>query len=203
MLEVCKLKTMKSFTANRKYIDIVATGRELFWKHGFRRVTIEEICKKAGVSKMTYYKYFPNKIELAKTVFRKEVEDGEAKFRELMQKDITPSEKIHQIILLKMESTNNISREFLEDFYTGDDSDLLEFVNVVSHKAWEALLIDFKVAQENGVFRSDFKPEFLIQVSFKMIEFLKDEQLLALYENPQELLVEFSKFIAYGISSHS
>lgn len=194
---------MNDFKANKKYTNIVSTGKELFWKHGFRRVTIEEICKKAGVSKMTYYKFFPNKIELAKTVFRKEVEEGEAKFRELMQKDISPSEKIQQIILLKMESTNNISREFLEDFYTSEDSDMLAFVSEVTQKAWETMLVDFKEAQENGIFRNDFKPEFLMQISFKMIQFLKDEQLLSLYDKPQELIVEFSKFIAYGISPHS
>lgn len=194
---------MNDFKANKKYTNIVSIGKELFWKHGFRRVTIEEICKKAGVSKMTYYKFFPNKIELAKTVFRKEVEEGEAKFRELMQKDISPSEKIQQIILLKMESTNNISREFLEDFYTSEDSDMLAFVSEVTQKAWETMLVDFKEAQENGIFRNDFKPEFLMQISFKMIQFLKDEQLLSLYDKPQELIVEFSKFIAYGISPHS
>jgi AcrR family transcriptional regulator len=194
---------MKNQPSRKKYIDIVATGRELFWKHGFRRVTIEEICHKAGVSKMTYYKYFRNKTELAKTVFQKEVEEGEAKFRELMQKDIAPSELIQQIILLKMESTTNISREFLEDFYTGEDSALLQFVNEVSHKAWQTMLVDFRDAQCKGIFRKDFKPEFLIQVSFKMVEFLKDEQLLSLYDNPQDLILEFSKFIAYGISPHS
>ena len=102
-----------------------------------------------------------------------------------------------------MEGTNNISREFLEDFYTSEDSEMLAFVNEVSQKAWKTMLVDFKEAQEKGIFRNDFKPEFLIQVSFKMVDFLKDEQLLSLYENPQQLILEFSKFIAYGISPHS
>jgi len=35
-----------------------------------------------------------------------------------------------------------------------------------------------------------------------MVDFLKDEKLLALYDNPQDLIVEFSKFIAWGISPH-
>ena len=50
---------------NRKYDDIMSTGKDLFWKYGIRRVTVEEICEKSNVSKMTFYKYFPNKETLA------------------------------------------------------------------------------------------------------------------------------------------
>ncbi len=33
---------------SKKYQQIVATAEELFLKHGFKRVSIEEICQKAG-----------------------------------------------------------------------------------------------------------------------------------------------------------
>ncbi|MFZ5432064.1 MAG: TetR/AcrR family transcriptional regulator [Bacteroidota bacterium] len=193
---------MADIVKSRKYAALIATGRELFWRHGFRRVTVEEICKKAGVSKMTYYKFFSNKTELAKTVFQSVVDEGVQQFKELMLSDVSPSEKIRGMIMLKMESTNQISREFLEDFYTGSDPELQKFVSEVTLGTWNSMLSDFQLAQSKGIFRPDFKPEFLIQVSFKMVDFLKDEKLLALYDNPQDLIVEFSKFIAWGISPH-
>jgi AcrR family transcriptional regulator len=56
-------------SASKKYESILITGHDLFWKFGFKRVTIDEICKKAEVSKMTFYKYFTDKIDLAKKVF--------------------------------------------------------------------------------------------------------------------------------------
>ena len=31
--------------SNVKYQDIVSTARDLFWKFGIKRVSIEEICK--------------------------------------------------------------------------------------------------------------------------------------------------------------
>jgi AcrR family transcriptional regulator len=49
-----------------KMQDILDSARSLFWKHGIRRITIEEICEKAGVSKMTCYKYFSNKTAIAR-----------------------------------------------------------------------------------------------------------------------------------------
>jgi len=47
---------------------VLKTGKELFWKFGFKRVTIEEVCKEAGISKMTFYKFFTNKIDLVKII---------------------------------------------------------------------------------------------------------------------------------------
>ena len=40
-------------------------------------MTIEEICGEAKVSKMTLYKFFPNKIELAKVILKKVFDDFE------------------------------------------------------------------------------------------------------------------------------
>ncbi|WP_423127527.1 TetR/AcrR family transcriptional regulator [Gaoshiqia sp. Z1-71] len=186
---------------NQKYHDLVQTARNLFWKHGFRRVSIEEICKKAGVSKMTYYRFFPNKIELAKTVFDGVVEEGRQKFKELMASDIPASEKIRGMILMKEESTHDISKEFLEDFYLGTQPELKAYVEEITRKVWDEMLYDFKKAQQEGVFRSDFKPEFLIHVSFKIVDMMKDENLLKLYGSPQELIMEYANFVSYGISN--
>ncbi|HSO86490.1 MAG TPA: helix-turn-helix domain-containing protein [Draconibacterium sp.] len=197
-----KKSIMPQDIINPKYQDILKTARELFWKHGFKRVSIEEICKKAGVSKMTYYRFFPNKIELAKTVFNNEIDEGRLKFRNLMEADIPAKEKIKGIILLKAEGTNNISKEFLEDFYMGTEPELKTFVEERTKETWNELLQDWTLAQGKGFFRKDFKPEFFLRATFKLVDLLKDEELNKLYDKPQDLIMEFANFVAYGISPH-
>ena len=59
---------------SKKYKDIMSTGKDLFWKYGMKRVTVEEICKEANVSKMTFYKYFGNKYELALAIIKSMVD---------------------------------------------------------------------------------------------------------------------------------
>ncbi|MBW6534995.1 MAG: TetR/AcrR family transcriptional regulator [Mariniphaga sp.] len=190
------MKKVKS----KKYRDIIETARELFWKHGFRRVTIQEICEKSAVSKVTFYNYFPNKIELAKTVFLNVVQEGQEKFNDLIQENISTEEKIEKLILFKAETTNNISKEFLNDFYLGSEKELQQFVEQTTKKAWDSLLKDYRIAQENGIFRNDFNPEFFLKISFKLVEMLHDEELAQLYNTPQDLILEFARFVAYGIS---
>lgn len=185
-----------------KYLKIKSTAREMFWKHGFRRISVEEICQKAGVSKMTFYKHFSNKTELAKTIFNDVVEAGEAKFREIMQSDLSPADRVKEIILMKLEGTKDLSPEFMHDFYTGGDIELTGFVAERTRKAWELLRVDYIKAQENGIFRKDFNPELLIKIQFKLVELIDDESIKKMYGSPQELIMEFANLLVYGIIPH-
>ncbi|WP_317897733.1 TetR/AcrR family transcriptional regulator [Aurantibacillus circumpalustris] len=187
---------------NPKYMQLLATGRELFWKYGFKKVSIQEICERAGISKMTYYRFFENKVELAKAVFDKEASQGVVEVKNILKEKSLPSEKIKKIIMMKQNGTTGISKEFLKDFYTSSGDGLKEFIEEKTKKLWQEMLVDFKKAQKKGVFRKDMKPEFLFFMSQKGSEMITDERLLRLYKNPQDLLVEFSNFVAYGISPH-
>lgn len=191
---------MKKNVKNKKYRDIMDTARELFWKHGFRRVTVQEICAKSGVSKMTFYKYFPDKIELAKTVFTNIMDESMEKFSDLMKENISVPEKMQKMLLLKAEGTKNISQEFMNDFYLGTEPELKNFVEEKTGEVWESLLKNYKWAQKNNIFRDDFKPEFFLKVSFKLTELMNDKELTQLYDSPQELILEFAKLMTYGIT---
>lgn len=185
-----------------KYRMLLESGQRLFWKYGFRRVTIDEICRDADVSKMTFYRFFENKIDLAKTIFRNVAEEGIKKFNEVIDSDAAPSEKFKMIISMKAEGTNDISREFLMDFYTSADTELPMFVEKVTNDLWKEVIAGFRRAQEDGWLRKDFKPEFLFYLSQKLMGMVTDKELLKMYNNQQDLILEFANFFTYGISPH-
>jgi len=161
---------------------------------------VEEICEKAGVSKMTFYRHFDNKIELAKAVYNKVVEESLQKFREIMSDEkTTTEEKMEAMLKLKLEGTNEISREFLQDFYGSPEPGLLDFINRRTAEIWQQMIIDFKSSQEKGWFRKDFKPEAFFLMSQRMTEMINDEKLLSLYDTPQDLVMELSRLFTYGI----
>jgi AcrR family transcriptional regulator len=185
-----------------KYQSLISTARALFRKHGFRRVTIEEVCKKSGVSKMTFYRFFPNKIELAKTVFDVEIRKGMETFREIMTESIPASQKIHKMLLIKLEGTNDISKEFLMDFYNSPELGLNSYIEEQTRKVWTEILGYFRQAQESGWFRKDFRPEFIMHISSHFEALVLDKNLLQLYNSPQDLIMELTNFFVYGISPH-
>ena len=97
---------------NPKRQQIVATAKTLFYKFGIRRVTIEEICREANVSKMTFYKHFSNKVELVKFLIKHLNVEAMATYRKIMDQPIPFPEKVKQSVQLKMENTEDVSREF-------------------------------------------------------------------------------------------
>jgi AcrR family transcriptional regulator len=185
-----------------KQVSILTSARELFWKYGFRKVSVEEICLEAGVSKMTFYRHFPNKTELAKRMFDQIYEDGNRKFMEIIDEKSTPEDKLHKILMLKFNETNNVSREFLQDFYSNRESELSEYVNNLIKEAWQKVLDAFRKAQADGTFRADFKPEVMLLMSDYFISMVNDPAISALYDSTQELLMEISKLFVYGIAAH-
>ncbi|HKK43344.1 MAG TPA: TetR/AcrR family transcriptional regulator [Bacteroidales bacterium] len=179
---------------------LLEAGRRLFWKYGIRRVTTDEICREAGVSRMTFYRCFDNKTHLVKTIYSNLVEDTLARFFDIIRSGEASSERMKKLLMLKMESTENLSREFLVDLYDSPGSELHQFVEKTNRRIWGEMIEGFRYAQENGMFRKSFNPEFLMIISQKLATIMTDKELLQLYDNPQDLIMEFLNLITYGIA---
>lgn len=186
---------------NKKYNSILKTAKTLFWKHGIRRVTIEEICKEAGVSKMTFYKYFSNKPELAKTILENLIQSSMIKFKEIVEGEVPFSEKLKEIFLLKVEGMNNISMEFINDIYTNPELGLKGYMEEQQEKSIKITVDFFKDAQRKGFIRPDVKIDFLLAFSNQIIEMMKNESLMAQYAQPQDFVVESMNVLFYGITT--
>lgn len=179
---------------------ILEAARNLFWKHGFKRVTVEEICEQAACSKMTFYKSFSNKKDLAKAVFDRAVAKGKEEFRLIMESQLAPAEKIKRIFMMKLEGTSEISNEFLNDFYKNPELGLKEHIQKTTQTAWEEMINDFRIAQEKGIIRKEFKPELIWYLAQKMMDMINDQNLLKIYSNPQEMIMDLTGFFLYGLS---
>lgn len=181
-------------------VKIMDAGRDLFWKHGFRRVSIDEICNQASISKMTFYRYFPNKTELAKAVYNRVLAEGYEKFRTIMNDDSSPEEKIHQFLLLKMEGTNELSQDFVTDFYSSKETGLKEYVQTKISEMWKDIIGDIREAQQKGIFREDFNPEMFYFAWQKFTDILEDKNIQKLYNNTQDMVMDLIKLLTYGIA---
>jgi AcrR family transcriptional regulator len=154
------------------------------------------------VSKMTFYRFYPNKLELAKSVFDWVIDQSIANFKSLMASDIPASEKMKQMLLMKHEGLHDISKEFLMDFYNNPDNEISAYIQQRSQAVWLELIEDFRRGQNEGWLRKDFKPEFILILSQKIMELTTDRNVLSLYSSPKELVMEISNFFTYGIAPH-
>ena len=184
---------------NQKFMSLVNAATMLFWKFGIKRITIEEICREANVSKMTFYKFFSNKTEIAKYVLETEMDRGINKYREIMDADISFAKKVEMSVQLKMEQTEDLSQEFLTDLYRNPYPELLAFFESKKREFLNMLLADYTKAQKSGHLRKNLKPEFILYFLNHMFEMAKDKELYNMYASAQELIMELTNFFFYGI----
>lgn len=182
-----------------KFEAIVNAAKSLFWKHGIRRVTIEEICQNAGVSKMTCYKYFSNKTAIAKYLIEDMFESGVRAYKEIYNSNIPYEEKVKKLVDLKMSNTHEMSQELLDDVYKYQDEELSETIENIKKKMIGIYLDDIREAQKTGEIRNDVKPEFLLYFLNNLTEMLTDQHVTGLYPNPEQMISEVMNFFFYGI----
>ena len=101
--------------------NIIASARELFNKYSFDKVSMDEIAKKAGVTKKTIYHHFRDKQELFQYFISEELEK--------MRKKIEATEKKKESFLEK------ISEDLINVLTVSNDNQLL--INLIREKESE------------------------------------------------------------------
>ena len=189
-------------TSNPKRIQILATGKELFWKFGFKRVTIEEICKAAGVSKMTFYKFYPNKIDLAKTILDGVFDESILKIRKISDEHESTDKTLRKIMQLKSEGSKDISEEFIKDLYANPDAGLKSYMEEKMNSMFAEITEVYEKGKEDGWIRKDLNIPFFMTFTRKIIPIYSDDEILHFFESSQELIMEVTNLFVYGVSPH-
>ena len=192
-------KAIESDNPNAKYVQLVETARDLFWRHGIKRVSVEEICSRAGVSKMTFYHHFKNKVDLALYVHRKVMQTGLEVYRGIMDRDVPFAEKVADFIAMKLDAAGEVSREIVDELMHSPIPEIADYIQTLSRQNVQLLLSDLKAAQEKGEIREGIKPEFLLYFINLMIELASDERLNSFFDSPRDVTGELLNLFFYGI----
>jgi AcrR family transcriptional regulator len=179
--------------------QLIATGRDLFFKFGFKRVSVEEICKTAGVSKMTYYKHFSSKTDLLKVILDGMTDEQMNRYRSLMKQDIPYAHKVREIIRMKQDQAALVSRELFQDLYNGAQPELIEYLHQVMAKITQEIRNDFITAREEGHLREDVNPDFILYMLNHMIDLARDPRLTQIFDSHNAMIDALMQFFFYGI----
>lgn len=144
-------RSMKPQRSNKREA-ILASAEDLFTRFGANRVTIEEICRVAVVSKMTFYKNFRNKADLVRNIHDDLVARSFAMFDEISAKQISFTEKIDLMGQWK--------QQFMSRLNVGFFRELIDIEHSVEELK-RRYLRNITDAQKTGDVRADINPEFL------------------------------------------
>ena len=175
-------------------------SEKLFFKFGYRRVTIKDICEGASLSKMTFYRYFKNKEEVAKIVLKNIIDESNKKFESIMESDNLFINKIENLILLNESLIDRIGSDFLNDIISlkaNNFKGLIDKQSIYEEKKIEEY---FKKAQKAGELNKKTPISFFIYMLKDIQEKLQDEKLKRLYSNEKDLMKDLTNYYFFGIA---
>lgn len=175
------------------------TAKELFWKHGFKKVSIDEICKKAHVSRKTFYTYYDNKSALVIFILSEMTDRMLSVFNMLIDSDMAFESKMEKLLEMKFEMTESFSMEFVADFFNPDAADILEYFTKTVQESMRMSKIFFAKAQESGEMNPDLNIDYVLWMMQKQMELCSSKELMALFPNAETMTRQMSQSIIYGI----
>ena len=172
---------------------------ELFWKHGFKKVSIDEICKKSTVSRKTFYTFYGNKNALIMYLYNKMVDEAYVIYEEIIQSDLAFPEKLEKLLNQKLESTKNLSMEFIADLYNPDASELTTFFNGIIDQSMKFMRDFLSDAQKKGDINPDLSLDYIMFMMQKAIDLCGTQELMSMFPDAGTLTRQLSQSIIYGI----
>lgn len=174
-------------------------AKELFWKHGFKKVTIDEICKKANVSRKTFYTFYENKTALVIALMRKLTDEAFEESRKIMESECTFAEKLEKSLQVKLQRNKEMSMEFVADFYNPDATDVLACFQEIMEKSMTMLVEFLKKAQQSGEMNPDLNLNYVLWLLQKQVEFCSSPELMHMFPDVDTLTKQLTQTLIFGI----
>jgi AcrR family transcriptional regulator len=178
---------------------LMDSAEDLFFKFGIRRVTVVEICRVAGVSKMSFYRHFRDREEIAIKILerffnrRMEIFDG------ILESDMPFEEKLLQIAIVKGEQLRGTSNAMIRDLTAERDSQLGAYLGDLQARQIRKTRERFLAFQESGHIRKDIQVDLIMYILEHLWEGMHNEKLLSAYDDKSRLQKEMFEAIYYGI----
>jgi AcrR family transcriptional regulator len=180
---------------------IMGAAKQLFFRYGTRKVSIEEICREAGVSKMTFYRYFKDKEDITLTVLEKHFTERMKEYEGILQQDISFENKLKKILDIKIENVKSINEELLKEILTDKYSRMGKWLTEQNIQETEKIREFIGSAQAKGEIRGDVKVELVLFIINRTWDLLSDKKVLEMYESKTQMLRELNAVLFYGILS--
>lgn len=116
--------------------QIINAARELFKNYGFKKVSMDEIARKAGVTKRTVYKYFASKQDLLKFFINEELINMKKIIEDTEKKNSDFFECVHECIfrLLQYKHKRKFLKVILEEAEVLKDEKITKEISVIDEQ---------------------------------------------------------------------
>lgn len=149
--------------------QIVDAARKLFYKFGFKKVSMDEIAREARVTKKTVYTYFSSKEELFKYFIQEELDNMKKIVEDIEKEDLDFFEAVHQIIfqLIKYKNKRQFFKLMTNEAEVLKSSIASKSLNLIDEQIQSYIYDIVKNAMDKGYIKKE-NPEVVTFLVYKM-----------------------------------
>ncbi|MGC6584276.1 TetR/AcrR family transcriptional regulator [Paenibacillus sp. Dod16] len=118
---------------HKKMEQIYAVAFQLFSRHGYQKVSVNEIAQQAGVSPATIYNYFGTKDQLYMDMIMDWTDKQLAVYERILDSARSFAEKTQEIMLLEAKNLTFLSEEF-RNFQTSEERGISQTIQQYSEE---------------------------------------------------------------------
>jgi AcrR family transcriptional regulator len=153
-----KVTSKRGVKTRRMIID---NARRIFFERGFRDVSVEELCKIIGISKVTFYRYFENRDELAETVFDELYAEVFPIIDAILNSDNSIEEVLETYYVVAIEfASSKISIQMMADI----EILMPQKYETLRKYEFDQMIKLLKRGQDEGLVRQSIDPEVVIRL---------------------------------------
>ena len=173
--------------AKNQQEKIIDASIELFKEYGYYAVTVNEICNKAGVSRSSFYSFFPSKLDTIRFVIDSVKKELNVNALQQMMTEENDFERMMMICNQYMKISLKYGPKMISSLFSLETSEQIDvFSGIHGTDDWFIQLT--KNAQKNGIIRNQSPAEILAPMSVDMelqvnYQWCRDPEHFPLLEN--------------------
>ena len=180
---------------------ILEYAKEKFFKHGFKKVTMDELAAEMHMSKKTIYKFFPSKHILIESVIEKQIVDTTDAYNKIIHAHLDYIERLYNLWMLIGKNYVIFGKTYQGELRTYDYA-LWKQVEEIRKTVFDNFLSFLSEGIFTRVIRSDFRKEVILPSYLGALRGVIHESDIAQYSfSVNEVLSTISTMIFEGMLS--
>lgn len=186
----------------KKQQILAITAWDLFNTYGYKRTTVTDICSTAKTSKVTFYKYFRNKLGIVKFIIDSIIMVTQDYFESVMAMKMSSPGKFGYIVSMKEQVAHWISHVFYLDLVNLDD-EAGRYFNELQKSRLHIMREFFILEQKMGELDRKMNVDFMVHIIQKISETINDDEIKTIYSGDlPRLSRDVTRFVFFGITSN-
>lgn len=174
---------------------------ELFQSYGFKKVSVNDIAKRAGVSPVTIYNHFENKEALVRDVMKWYITGLFEKYKGVIEKDMPFREKLEFLVFDKSEIASQFQGELIRTILESDPELHDFFENLYTNRMVPMVESFFEEGRQQGYIDRRFSTETML-LYFEVLRrgFFSLPGISERAEHDPKIMKELIELMTYGLN---